>query len=68
MVDRFNKGHNITPSGKTGLTKENVIRIKKLFSTDLSNREIGLIFDITTENVNNIRSEKSWKHVQLKEQ
>lgn len=57
-TDRVLKGR-----GKTKLTEEDIVKIRKLSSEGMEQKELSRLFNTTQTNISNVVTGKTWKHV-----
>jgi hypothetical protein len=57
------KSHKGEKNNFSKLTDLKVKRIRDLLKSNMSDKEIGLLFDVHTSTINLIRNKKTWNHV-----
>ena len=61
-----NIGRNIGENcGISKLKNEDVVKIKKMFKQEYSDKEIALKFNVSRSNINAIRRGVTWKHIKI---
>jgi predicted XRE-type DNA-binding protein len=67
MTDKVNKGKQPNLIGKnnpnTKLTEDNVIQIKKLLFVGMKQREIAQKYNVSQNQISQIKNNKAWKHI-----